>query len=44
MAVIIKDVKRLEMFRETYRLLNGHYPRVTAKIMNHGTEFKVTLY
>ena len=44
MAVIIKDVKRLEMFRETYKLQNGHYPRVTAKLTNHGTEFKVTLY
>ena len=44
MAVIIKDVKRLEMFRETYKLQNGYYPRVTAKLTNHGTEFKVTLY
>lgn len=44
MAVIIKDVKRLEMFRETYKLQNGHYPRITAKITPDGTEFRVSIY
>ena len=34
MCVMIKDTKKLEIWRDTYKLINGVYPRVTAKIVN----------
>lgn len=34
MCVIIKNTRRLEIFRETYKLMNGEYPRVIGKLVN----------